>query len=260
VIPPAFALLRRFLDAEKGDTSEWLEDALGLLGDLADALEADGLRGNAGAWTLLVAAQRYVKTHGADYVEGWSYPTQAGIAWGGAAALAALVPTEWGPVDFVDELLGVVESVGAECAEDEQALASRTVTFSLLPRGRGAVDRHLGRVVAIYAGTLLRARTEALIEMATSTLASTLQYNAGAALGALLAARDVTLRSCCNCALAGRPPCPLRHGTWRSWSRPGRWRAWAPVPPAAVGGAPLQGLPSQPSSTPLLQRNTLAPS
>ena len=191
VIPAAFSLLRRFLDYERGDTSEWLDNALELLGDLVDALEGEGLEGNSPAWTLVVAAQRYVKRWGADYVVAWAYPTQAAIAWGArAGALGAPVPTEWGPVDFVDELLGVLESVGEECAEDEQATGSRTAAFTLLPHGRGAVDRHLGRVVGLYAATLLRARTEALIADATGVLCSALQYNAAAALAALLARDD----------------------------------------------------------------------
>jgi hypothetical protein len=100
------------------------------------------------------------------------------------------VPTEWGPVDFVDELLGVVESVGAECAEDEEALSSRTIAYTLLAHGRGAIDRHLGRIVAFYARALVKARTEHLISAATTALAAALQYNAGAALGALLAHGD----------------------------------------------------------------------
>jgi hypothetical protein len=188
VLPTTCALLRRFLDVEKGDTCEWLDDSLGLLGDVVDAVgEAGGLAGNPALWTLLVAAQRYVARWGAAYVEPWAYPTQAALAYGGAPALAAPVPTEWGPADFAAEVLAVVSSVHAECAEDEQAFTARTVGYSLLLRGRGALDRHLPLVVRLYSAALLAARTKPLISEATATLCCALMYDASGALAALVA-------------------------------------------------------------------------
>ena len=185
MFPHIWPLLARLLDVEKGDTTDYLDNALSLLGGAFAILEgACAQPRHAPAWGAFVAAQRYVAEHGVDWAPSWAYPTDAAIS-NGAPVGAFHAPLPSG-LDLAVEVVSAVEAILVRAAEDEALLACR-ITTCLLHYARGGVDRVLPRLIAALVVALSGAKTAALRSHAAVALTSCLAYNAAASAGELLA-------------------------------------------------------------------------
>jgi hypothetical protein len=193
LLPHAWPLLARLLDGERADTTDYLDNALSLLGSAMSVL-AEALPAHPAAWAAWVAMQRYVRAHAINWTDAWAHPTDVGIAYGAPRGLFS-APVEVSPgvsVDFAVELATTIEAILVESSEDEAVAATRIVT-SLLHYGRGAVDRVLPALLNALVRAFCAAKTEEYRHALALSLASSLAYNAAGSLSVIMPRADELL-------------------------------------------------------------------
>lgn len=178
MLPHAWPLFNRLLDVGRQDTTDFLDNTLGLLGSSLSIL-AEQLPAVPQAWVSWAMAQRYVAAAAPDWTTDWSYPTDIAITYGGPRGVFHR-PVEISPgvlIDFADELTKTIEAIFEETAETETIPATRVIT-SFLHFARGGIDRVLPRLITALVKSFSAAKTEELIRALAVSLSAALVYNA----------------------------------------------------------------------------------